>query len=571
MKKKLGTRLLSAVLIAAMTAGLAACGSSTSSTSSASAGTGTAAQTAGTDGTQSTETASAAATEPAAAEGDGILNIGFTDTLGTLNPLNMDWTFINLYATSMMFLPMVSFNDQYTVDYLLADSITTEDNQTFTVKLKDNAAWSDGEPVTADDVIWTILKFTCPEVANASFDFSPFKGFGDDGTSPEGATSIEGLKKVDDKTLQFICKEHMSLNTFLNNVATWICILPEHVLKDTPDDQLLTSDWFNKPTVVSGPYFVDTYDAAHYISYTANDNYFAGAPKIKKVNFRIESGSELLAGLQSGELDMIHPSCSIPVSDRSKVEGLSDYTAQYTDNIINEMTFINTSKITDPKVRQAIVYAIDRNTIVTQLLSGKGEVSDGVICSASPFYKAEDTVFTYDPEKAKELLSEAGWDGSTTIQYYVASSDDTVVKASQLVQQYLAAVGIKVNINTVDFATLMSLGGTDDVDMFSVQYTIVPNDYWADLNSLVNTEGTSWTGGYVNKDIDAALAKTQETTDENELKELYDSINEKINEDVPLFSLYFQSNLGVVSKKLKNATPSFYGAFDNIQDWEFAE
>ena len=67
------------------------------------------------------------------------------------------------------------------------------------------------------------------------------------------------------------------------------------------------------------------------------------------------------------------------------------------------------------------------------------------------------------------------------------------------------------------------------------------------------------------------MAKTQETTDENELKELYDSINEKINEDVPLFSLYFQSNLGVVSKKLKNATPLFYGAFDNIQDWEFAE
>ena len=96
MKKKLGTKLLSAVMIAAMTAGLAACGSSTSSTSSASAGTGTAAQTAGTDGAQSAEAASVSSSEPSAAEGDGILNIGFTDTLGTLNPLNMDWTFINL-------------------------------------------------------------------------------------------------------------------------------------------------------------------------------------------------------------------------------------------------------------------------------------------------------------------------------------------------------------------------------------------------------------------------------------------------------------------------------------------
>ena len=547
-------KILAAGLALVMAAGLGACGS-------ASAGSSVT----GTSGAAVSGSTGAAAVQT----GDDIVNIAFTDSVGTVNPLNMDVTFINYYATSMMFLPLASFNDKYEPDYLLAESITTDDNQTFKVKLKDNAAWSDGEPVTSDDVIYTILKFTCPAVANPNFDFTPFKGFNDDGTSPEGATEIEGIHKTDDKNLEFICKDHMSLNTFLNNVATWVCILPKHAIENIPDDQLLTDSWFSHPDVVDGPYFLDDYDPAHYVSYHANENYFEGAPKIPKVNFRIMQGSEILAGLKSGEIDMVHPSCSIPVEDRDAVEKLEGFTTKYTDNIINEMTLFNTSKeyLSDPRVRQAIIYAIDRDTIVKQLLNGKGEVTDGFICSGSPFYNEGKTKLSYDPDKAKQLLEEAGWDGSQTLQYYVSSSDSIAVKAAQLIQQYLQNVGVKIEINTVDFATLMTIGGTDEEDFFSVQYTITPNDYWADIKNLIDVQDFSWSGGYYNEKVDEDLAKTQETTDETELKSLYNEIEEQVIEDAPMFPMYFQSNLGVVSDRLKNATPSFYGAFDNIQEW----
>ena len=547
-------KILAAGLALVMAAGLGACGS-------ASAGSSVT----GTSGAAVSGSTGAAAVQT----GDDIVNIAFTDSVGTVNPLNMDVTFINYYATSMMFLPLASFNDKYEPDYLLAESITTDDNQTFKVKLKDNAAWSDGEPVTSDDVIYTILKFTCPAVANPNFDFTLFKGFNDDGTSPEGATEIEGIHKTDDKNLEFICKDHMSLNTFLNNVATWVCILPKHAIENIPDDQLLTDSWFSHPDVVDGPYFLDDYDPAHYVSYHANENYFEGAPKIPKINFRIMQGSEILAGLKSGEIDMVHPSCSIPVEDRDPVEKLEGFTTKYTDNIINEMTLFNTSKeyLSDPRVRQAIIYAIDRDTIVKQLLNGKGEVTDGFICSGSPFYNEGKTKLSYDPDKAKQLLEEAGWDGSQTLQYYVSSSDSIAVKAAQLIQQYLQNVGVKIEINTVDFATLMTIGGTDEEDFFSVQYTITPNDYWADIKNLIDVQDFSWSGGYYNEKVDEDLAKTQETTDETELKSLYNEIEEQVIEDAPMFPMYFQSNLGVVSDRLKNATPSFYGAFDNIQEW----
>lgn len=538
--KKRGKQLLAMILMLTMVIGMTACGSKASTAKEAS---GTAAS-------------------------SNIVNIGATDSLGTLNPLNMDWTFINVYATSMMFLPLMVFNDDATAEGMLAESVTTDDNITFHIKLKDDVVWSDGEPVTTDDVIFTVLRMTSPEVANYNFGFYTFKGFDDNGLTPSGATEVEGMVKIDDKNMEFVAKKQMSLQTFINNVCTWICILPSHVLKDVPADQLLTYDWFNKPDVVDGPYILDDYDASHYISYSANKNYYLGAPKIDKLNIKIVSGSEILAGLKSGEIDFVQPSmCSVPIEDWTNIEGLTNVKTDYTDAVCDQMTLINTKKITDARVRQAILYSIDRDTIVNQLLMGHGEVIDGFVCSLSPYYDSSKTKVPYDPKKAKSLLSEAGWDGSQVIHYYVNSGDSAMVKAAQIIEQYMEAVGFQVEIHTVDFATLMSVGGTDDVDMFTVQYTITPNDYYGDIYGLVDMDN-SWTGGYHSDALDTALQATQSTSDVAEISKLYRTIDDIMINETPMFSLFFINNMGVVSNRLKNANPTVYGAFKNVQDWE---
>lgn len=540
--KKIRKQLLSMILIFTMVTGLTACGK---------------------NAVDENTTPSVANTN--------IVNIGATDSLGTLNPLNMDWTFINVYATSLMFLPLMVFNNDATAEGMLAESVTTEDNITFHITLKDDVVWSDGEPVTTDDVIFTVLRMTSPEVANYNFGFYTFKGFDENGLSPSGATEVEGMVKIDDKNMEFIAKDKMSLQTFINNVCTWICILPSHVLEDVPADQLLSYDWFNHPDVVNGPYILDSYDSSHYISYSANSNYYLGKPKIDKLNIKIVAGSEILAGLKSGEIDFVQPSmCSVPIEDWTNIEALENVTTEYTDAVTDQMTLINTSKITDARVRQAIVYSIDRETIVNQLLQGHGEIIDGFVCSLSPYYDSSKATIPYDPEKAKELLSEAGWDGSQVINYYVNSGDNAMVKAAQIIEQYMETVGFQVEIHTVDFATLMEVGGTDEVDMFTVQYTITPNDYYGDIYGLVDREG-SWSGGYMNEQLDAALQATQSTNDPEEIKGLYRTIDDIVIEDVPMFSLYFINNMGVVSKRLKNANPTVYGALKNVQDWEFVD
>ena len=154
---------------------------------------------------QSAAGENAAATETAEVS-DDIVNIGVTNTLGTLNPLLMDGGETNKYATSLMFLPLVELNSNLEFEGEIADSVTTEDNKNFIVHIDENASWSDGEKITADDVVYTALRLTSPVIGNTSMMYYVFEGVGDDGFTEEGAESIDGIKAIDDATVQFTTK-----------------------------------------------------------------------------------------------------------------------------------------------------------------------------------------------------------------------------------------------------------------------------------------------------------------------------------------------------------------------------
>ena len=182
---------------------------------------------------------------------DKIVNIGVTDSLGGVNPLMMDQTEINKYAADLQFLPLVELDPELNFQPMLADSVTTEDNQTFTVHIDDAATWSDGTPVTAEDVEFTILRLASPVVNNTTMMLYAFEGIGDDGFTEEGAASIDGIKVVDDKTITFTAKSPMALTTFENTYGRYIHTPPKHVLADYSDEELMTLDWFNHPDVIS--------------------------------------------------------------------------------------------------------------------------------------------------------------------------------------------------------------------------------------------------------------------------------------------------------------------------------
>ena len=507
---------------------------------------------------------------PADAEGGKIVNVGVTDSLGGINPFVIDQTEINKYAVGLMFLPLVELDKDLNFQNMLADSITTEDNINFIVHIDDAAVWSDGTPVTAEDVEYTVRRLASPVVNNTTLMLYAFEGVGDDGFVEQGAESVEGIQIVDEKTVKFTSKYPMALTTFENTYARYLHTMPKHVIEQFSEEELLTTEWFNCPDVISGPFFLTDYDNNHYISYEANRDYWKGAPKIDKLNIRIMDASQIYAGLQSGEIDITHHTMTaVPQEDFDSIEALENVETVYGAPITNQSAFIQTANLPDARVRQALLYAIDRQQLVDQLLKGHGEVVDGFVSSASPFFDEGVTPISYDPEKAKALLEEAGWDGSQTLRFYVNSGDGTFVNGAQVLVAQWAAVGIKVEVQTVDLATLMTVAGTTDYDILAVQYTYAPVDPYPDVDWLLSGEG-SWTG-YSSAEISEALAGTQQTSDVEEIKKLYSVVDKKVQEDVPMFSVYIISAQGAVNKRLSGAQPSAYGFFNDVQNWDIVE
>ena len=507
----------------------------------------------------------------AAADGEKIINIGVTDSLGGINPFAIDQTEINKYAVDLIFLPLVELDADMNFQGMLADSVTTEDNINFIVHVDDNATWSDGTPVTAYDVEYSVLRYASPIVGNTTLLLYAFEGTDDEtGFVEEGASSMAGLTVLDDKTIQFTSKYPMALTTFENSYGRYLHILPKHIIEQFSESELTSNDWFNQPDVISGPYFLTGYDPDHYISYAANTDYWKGAPKIDKLNIRIVDGSQIYSGLQSGEIDITHHTMTaIPQEDYESIERLDNVKVVYGSPVTNQSAFIQTVNVPDERVRQAMLYAIDREQLVEQLLKGHGEVVEGFVTSASPFFDVSIQPIEYNPDKAKELLEEAGWDSTRILRFYVNSGDNTFVNGAQVVAAQWAEVGITAEITTVDLATLMTVAGTTDYDIMAVQYTYAPVDPYPDVSWLLSGEG-SWTG-YYDEEVAEALEGTQQTSNVTEIKDLYSVVDQKMQNDVPMFSVYVISAQGAVSNRVVGAQPGVYGFFNDVQNWDVTE
>lgn len=498
-----------------------------------------------------------------------IVNIGVTDVLSSVNPLLMDGTEVVKYTLSLEFLPLMELNKDMEFVGMLAKEITTEDNKNFIISLDENAVWSDGEPVTADDVVFTFLLWASPEIGSTGMSIEKIEGTGDNGYVEPGADSLSGVVALDEHTVRITLKSEMALQTFQNIYGRYILILPKHVLENVPREDLLSYEWFNAPTVVSGPYVIKDVDLNHYVIMEANDNYFKGAPKIKNLNIKVVTASQILAGLKTGEIDLVQQTTgAILQEDYDSVRALDNITVYDGTPVTHQAIFFNTEYITDARVRQAILYGIDRQTILNDLLKGQGEIVDGFLASAGPFYDHDITVTAYDPDKAAQLLKEAeadGWDKSTKYTFYVNSGDTTFTQIASFIAAKLGELGLNIQINTVDISSLLSVAGTGDFDMLAVQYTFTPVDPYTDISWLLSRAG--WTR-YNNEELANALELTQKSGDINEAIKQYRIVTDYVQKEAPMISAYVISALGAVNNRLKNVVPDVYGTFINVHEWE---
>ena len=500
----------------------------------------------------------------------GVVNIGSTSSLTSLNPLLVDGSWMNIYACSLQFRPLAAMQDNEGFVGALADSIRTEDNLTYTIHIDDRATWSDGVPVTADDLVYTMWALSSAKVGNLTLTLTNIEGVDPKlGYRAEGVDSLEGVQKVDDKTVTFKLRTPMSYNVFMTGFAQYILPVPSHKLSQIPEDQLSTSTWFNAPDVVSGPYICTGKDNDHYVTYKANEAYWLGAPQIPLLNIKVVDSAQLLSGLKSGEIDVVPPLLgTISQEDYDTILSLPDVVASYGQRYAVEALFINCERIPNKKIRQALLCSLDRTSLIDGLLNGEADQYDGFAVPAGPYNRGMEAT-AFDPARAATLVEEAkaeGWDSSTVYDLYLNSGDSLLVQACTVAQQFWSAAGLNVNLNTVDLSTLLGLCVEGKTDLCGVQYTYPPTDPSWDILWLL----PSWCryeSDVVTQETDAMWNAENDTAYADALEK----IDADMKENVPFINLYINGPLGAVAKRVQGAEALMYGCLNNVESWKLAD
>ncbi len=494
-----------------------------------------------------------------------IVNIGVTYAPSNINPL-APVGLVSTYVTNLLFLPLVDLDANLEFQPMLADSITTEDNQTFTVKLNEEAKWTDGTDITADDMIFTLELMTNRAVAsNLAYMFSILEGLDDAGYLPKGATTISGVKKIDDSTVQLTTKNSTTLTIFQDTIGRYLLALPKAQLASIDPSNINKSAFMQKPTVTSGPFKLSKMDRDHYVEMVPNKNYFKGASPLEQLNFKVLPGNQIATQLMSGEIDMNIPSVGvIPVSDYELVQGLDTLNTSYGQPLATQYMYINENVVKDAKQRQAISYAINRELIVDKLLKGAGEVIGGFFASNNPYLNEDIASVEYNTAKAKQFLAESGWDSNQALKLSVLSGDATLEQAVNIIAENLREAGVKVEIQMLDFGTLVERIVEMDYDLAIITVAITPINPLTDITYFLG-EGNP--NAYSNPRVNEILAALSTEIDEVKIKTLYDELQVILQEDVPMPAMYATTALGAVNKRVKGAKPSDFGMFMNVHEW----
>ena len=295
------------------------------------------------------------------------------------------------------------------------------ENKKATIKIKDGMKWSDGQPIVADDIIYTYEVIGNKEYTGVRYSDESAKIVGMEDYKAGKASTISGIKKVDDKTVEISFKE-MGQGIYTGGNGMERYAMPKHYLKDVPIKDLEKSEKIRSKVVVAGPYTISSIVPGESIELKGNPYYFKGKPKTDKVTIQVVNSQTITAAMKSGKYDIV---LDIPTElyktykDLDNIDTLGRQELYYSylgfkmgkyDKAKGENVVNPNAKMADLKLRQALAYGLDINQMVKAFYDGLREKATSSVPPVFGKYYPKDLAgFPYDPEKAKKLLDEAGY------------------------------------------------------------------------------------------------------------------------------------------------------------------
>jgi peptide/nickel transport system substrate-binding protein len=492
-----------------------------------------------------------------------VINVGSTNDAPTLSPLVSNNTMTD-ELSRLIFLPLIGIDENLDFVYRFAESITTDDNVNFTIHLRKNIVWTDSTPSTADDVIFSLNALTNPLVN--SFNPSVYniiEGTDEAGLFPADAGGLAGVRKVDDYTLTVRTKFPVTEAIFLIQVANAVRSLPAHLLSGIPADKLKTDGFWQELPVSNGPFIFREQVPSQYLTFDANPKYFLGRPKIDVLNFKIVSGTQITAQLESGEIDMNFPGVGhVPNDDYDRVRGFSHVRTEFGPSKSMQILFYNVNVIDNVDVRRAMDLSIDREGILRDVLKGSAYISKTPVTNLIQYWNEDAARYAYDPERAKKLLAESGWDLSKRLVFYVPTGNVTRERICTIITENFRAIGLNVAVERMDFPTsLAHVQGRD----FDIGIVGVPEQPYNAIQSLGNL--ISWTN-FAPPRWERLVEIISASVDEEELRRSYLELQQILADYVPVSGLYSEYGLSAVNTRVTHGILKERGALLDVEQWD---
>jgi peptide/nickel transport system substrate-binding protein len=424
----------------------------------------------------------------------------------------------------------------------------SDDHLTYTFNIRDDATWQDGEPVTARDVAFT-YRFVLDNGFGALNNYLPY-----DPT----------FETPDDRTLIW----HQSKPSLAPILPPYIPILPEHIWSKFDGDPKAAKQFENIPAIGSGPFQLTEWREGQFFQLEANADYWGGAPNVDGIVFQTFENAETMAlALRDGELDV---ASGFPPNIYRSLDGqpgITTYEAAGRGFMNLAFNFggqgdgaTNHPALQDVTVRRAIALAIDRQALVDRVLLGQGEPGAGVVPpSNARWYWAPDPGDEYkvDIDAANELLDDAGYrdtdaDGvrempgggdPLELQFMAASSVASATPSARLIAQWLAEIGIRVQVKSLGDGAMSDIWSRGDFDAYLWGWNGDPDPDFI-LSIFTTAMCGSWSDGcYSDPAYDRMYDEQRTATSVDERKAIVDEMESYIYDRLPELVLYYESDL----------------------------
>lgn len=420
----------------------------------------------------------------------------------------------------------------------LAESWTPNaDLTSWTFKLRPNVTFHDGTPWNADAAVFNIQRYT----DKSSPQYYPE-------LNAQGGLSIAGIKsvsKVDDLTITIDTNGPWSY--LPTDLATVYFGSPTAIKAEG-------NQGFAEKPVGTGPFVFESLERGQRLVMDRNDKYWAGAPKVDKVILRpIPDPTARTAALRSGEVNWIEvpPPDDVP---NLKSQGFQVLTNSY--NHIWPWVFNLTKAPFDKvEVRQALNYAINRQSLVDNILKGTAEPANGYVPKADAAYQPALDIYSYDPAKAKQMLADAGYpNGFTMTLSYPTSGSGNMVPTpmNTALQSDLAAVGVKVELKPIEWAAMLNDFFTgkipDDANALNISLSYQQEGFW---RSWFGTGSAANAGKFSDPAVDDLLTKAKTVLDGPGRAGIYGQVAEELNKQAPWLVVVNDKNPRVLAPSVK--------------------